>query len=273
MTLLFDTALLDDAATPAAARLDGRTVVVVHAHPDDEAVFTGATIRRLADRGARVVLVTATAGEMGTPRTPLAAGSDLAGVRRAELESAAEELGVARLVLLDRRDSGMAGWESGAHPRALVRADLRGLSTTLAQLVVRESAEAVVGYDADGIYGHPDHVAVHLIGRHAAELAGVTSYEATVDREHLHFAGAHVLDAAASAPRGYGRVTAEITTALAASEQELAAKRRAMAAHTSQIDPAELAVDAFAETYQLEWFIRRGAPALLEELGNAHSLA
>lgn len=266
MSLLLDTLL-----TPPG-RLDGRTVVVLHAHPDDEAIFTGATIRRLADRGARVVLVTATAGELGTPRTPLR-GRDIAEVRRAELEAAAEELGIARLVLLGRRDSGMPGWDSAEHPRALVRADLPALATTVARLAQREGAEAVVAYDADGIYGHPDHVAVHLVGRHAAALAGVTSYEATVDREHLHFAGAHVLDAAASAPGRYGRVTAEISTAVAATPRELAAKRRAMAAHVSQIDPAELDGEQFATSYELEWFVRRGPAALLEELGNAHALA
>ena len=54
MSLLLDTPL------PTPQNLTGRTVVVVHAHPDDEAIFTGATIRRLADHGARVVLVTAT---------------------------------------------------------------------------------------------------------------------------------------------------------------------------------------------------------------------
>src|SRR5688500_8794319 len=159
-----------DHAEPTAHAPDGRTVVVVHAHPDDEAIFTGATIRRLADRGARVVLVTATAGEMGTPRTPLPTGAALPAVRRKELEAAAEELGVARLVLLGRRASGLPGWESATHPQALVRADLRGLAQTLAALVEREQAEAVVSYDADGIYGHPDHVAVHLVGSHAARL-------------------------------------------------------------------------------------------------------
>jgi LmbE family N-acetylglucosaminyl deacetylase len=266
MTLLLDTPL------PPADRLDGRTVVVLHAHPDDEAIFTGATIRRLADRGARVVLVTATSGELGTPRGCLPAGQELADVRKRELERAAEELGVARLVLLGRRDSGLPGWESGAHPRALVRADLRALAGTVARLVVRESAEAVVSYDADGIYGHPDHVAVHLLGRHSALLAGATSYEATVDREHLHFAGAHLLDAAAAEPGRYGRVTAEITTAVAATPGELEAKRRAMAAHVSQIDPRELDAADFAEAYELEWFVRRGATAVLEELGNAHAL-
>jgi LmbE family N-acetylglucosaminyl deacetylase len=266
--------LLHDLPLPPAAPLAGRTVVVLHAHPDDEAIFTGATMRRLADRGARVVLVTATAGEMGSPRVPLK-GRELADVRRAELEAAAEELGVARLVLLGRRDSGLPGWESGAHPHALLRADLRALGHTVARLVERERAEAVVTYDADGIYGHPDHVAVHLLGRCAAELAGVTLYESTVDREHLHFAGAHVLDAASSAVQAgrYGRVTAEITTAVAATPSELAAKRRAMAAHASQIDPAELAADDFADSYELEWFMRRGTAGLLEELGNAHALA
>jgi LmbE family N-acetylglucosaminyl deacetylase len=263
--------LLFDSPVPAAERLDGRTVVVVHAHPDDEAIFTGATIRRLADRGARVVLVTATAGEMGTPRQPLPRGVDLASVRRREVEAAAAELGVARLVLLDQRDSGLRGWDSTQHPRALVRADLQALARTLAALVETEQAEAVVAYDADGIYGHPDHIAVHLLGRHAAALTGVTSYEATVDREHLHFAGDHLLDDAGGQAR-YGRVTAEITTALAATPAELAAKRRAMLAHASQIGADMLDGPDFTETYELEWFVRRGQPALLETLGNAHAL-
>jgi LmbE family N-acetylglucosaminyl deacetylase len=259
--------LLLDAPVPARD-LTGRSVVVVHAHPDDEAIFTGATLRRLADRGARVVLVTATGGELGTPRLPV---GDLTRTRRAELERAAEVLGVERLVLLGRRDSGLPGWEAGRDPRALVRSDLRALARALARLVEAERAEAVVSYDPDGVYGHPDHVAVHLLGSHAAALAGVTSYEATVDREHLRFAGPHVLGEARP-DRRYGRVTAEISTALAATPAELAAKREAMLAHASQIDPAWLDDPSFAETYELEWFLRRGAPALLEELGNAHAL-
>jgi len=34
---------------------DPATVVFFHAHPDDEAIFTGGTMRLLADRGVRVV--------------------------------------------------------------------------------------------------------------------------------------------------------------------------------------------------------------------------
>jgi LmbE family N-acetylglucosaminyl deacetylase len=272
MSLLLD--LPSPADGPAPADLTGRTVVVLHAHPDDEAIFTGATVRRLADRGARVVLVTATAGELGTPKLSLG-GRTVGQVRRAELERSAELLGVARLVLLGRRDSGLPGWEAGRHPRALVRADLPAVARTLARLVEVEQAEAVVGYDADGVYGHPDHVAVHLLARHAAGLAGVTSYDATVDREHLHFAGDHVLDSAvegAGGSRTYGRVTAEISVALAATPRELAVKRAALLAHASQIDEALLG-ERFEETYELEWFLRRGPRALLDELGNAHALA
>src|SRR2546423_13045435 len=43
----------------------GRTVVFFHAHPDDEAIFTGGTMALLAAAGWRVVLVVATAGEQG----------------------------------------------------------------------------------------------------------------------------------------------------------------------------------------------------------------
>lgn len=264
--------LLLDAYPPVPQDLTGRTVVVVHAHPDDEAIFTGATIRRLADHGARVVLVTATQGELGVPKVDLG-GRTVGEQRTLELERAAELLGVSRLVLLGRRDSGVPGWESMEHPRALVRADLAAVARTVARVAEAERAEAVVGYDADGIYGHPDHVAVHLVARHAAALAGVTSYDATVDREHLHFAGGHLLDDAVK-PTGrptYGRVTAEIGVAVAATPRELAVKREALLAHGSQITPAMLS-DRFTETYELEWFVRRGPAAVLEELGNAHAL-
>ena len=65
-------------AAPPAHSVAGRTVLFLHAHPDDEAVFTAATMRRLADAGARVVLVTATAGELGTPLVRLGPGETVA---------------------------------------------------------------------------------------------------------------------------------------------------------------------------------------------------
>jgi LmbE family N-acetylglucosaminyl deacetylase len=250
----------------ASAPLSGRSFLFLHAHPDDEAIFTGITMRRLSALGARVVLVTATAGEEGGSAT----------VRLAELEAACAVLGVARLELLHHRDSGMAGTPANQHPRALRRAQIAPLARRLADLSVEEGAEAIVHYDPDGIYGHPDHVSVHRIGAGAAVLACITGYEATVDREYLHFTGRHLVEG--PAPRRDGRhvagqVSAEITTAVFGAADELSAKRLAMAAHASQIDAAHLLDPAFDEVYRLEWYVRRGEPRALEELGNAHLTA
>src|SRR6266496_4432286 len=178
--------------------LSGRTVVFLHAHPDDEAIFTGVTMHRLARAGARVVLVTATAGELGPVLRPLRAGETLADRRRVELERSCAALGVARLVLLGHRDSGMSGWDANLHPDALAGVDLAAASRRLAELCAAEGAEALVHYDSDGIYRHPDHVAVHRIGTAAAALAQVPGYQATVDRDHLSGRGRHLVEVAAA---------------------------------------------------------------------------
>ncbi len=259
----------------STATLNGRTVIVLHAHPDDEAIFTGVTIRRLADAGARVVMITATNGDLGEEFVPLGAGESISARRTAELERAAEILGVSRLIQLGRRDSGLPGWPANQHPDALMSADIDTLARTVADIAATENAEAVVHYDRQGIYGHPDHVAVHRIGRAAADLARVTAYESTVDREQLRLADGrkHLIYAASKAVRSgpIGHVSAEITLAVAGEERDLRAKRAAIIAHSSQVRDEELAgLDGFAQAYGLEWYVRVGAPALLDELGNAH---
>jgi LmbE family N-acetylglucosaminyl deacetylase len=243
-----------------SSTVHGRTVVVVHAHPDDESIFTAATMRRLADRGARVVLVTATAGELGPVLRPLRPGETLAGRRRAELEHAAAALGVARLVLLGHRDSGMPGWDDNAHPDALAAASVSRVAARLATLCEEENAEALVHYDPDGIYGHPDHVAVHRFGAQAARLTGITAYEATVAGDRA--GTGHLVDRAAG--RRVGR--ADATTVLVATAAERRAKRAAMAAHASQIPPDALHRDGFAGTYGTEWFRRVGPAGLIDSI-------
>src|SRR6478672_7835689 len=141
------------AARPVPTELRGSTVLVLHAHPDDEAIFTGVTLRRLADAGARTVLVVATAGELGVSRVPLRVGETVPERRIAELEQAAELLGVARLALLGCRDSGLPGWASANHARALAAADPLHLAATVARLAADEGATTIVHDDEQGIYG------------------------------------------------------------------------------------------------------------------------
>lgn len=257
------------------ADLTGHTVVALHAHPDDEAIFTGITLRRLADAGARVVLVLATSGDMGESRLPLAAGETVARRRVTELENAAALLGVDRLVLLGRRDSGLPGWASTRHPMAFAGAEPLSMASRIAELVDAEGADTLIYDDESGIYGHPDHHAAHIVGAIAVELTGATGYQMTVDREHLHLAapdGHLVHGAARSAAVAFGRATAEITLAVAGDERHLEIKRAAIAAHASQIGPEHLPAD-LAPAYGYEWFLRSGAPGVLDALGNAHLLA
>jgi len=256
--------------------LVGQTVLALHAHPDDEAIFTGITLRRLADAGARTVLVVATAGELGSSRVELRRGESVPQRRVAELERAAELLGVARLVLLGRRDSGLPGWSSGRHARALATAPILPLARSVAELADAEGAATIVHDDENGIYGHPDHRVAHRVGATAAAMIGAVAYRTTVDRDRLdcHIQDSHtqphlVHGAAGAARVSYGRPSAEITVSLAGSAAELDRKRAAILAHESQVAPADVPAAGFAGAYGREWFSRTGAPGVIDELAAA----
>lgn len=258
-----------------AAGPDG-AVLFLHAHPDDEAIFTGGTMARLATAGHRVVLVVATGGELGLPATP----GDDAGLRdrrMAETRAAAGILGVARVEFLGYRDSGMAGDEANGHPEAFAMADAERVAAAVATIAAEERAVALAAYDERGIYGHPDHVMVHHAGMAAAGRAGVgTVYEATVDREYLHFVETHLVVEAGGvagelglAASGLGVPTVAVTTMVDV-RGVLDRKRRAMLAHASQIPETtssmSLPTQAFAAVYGYEWFLRQGPPGPLEAL-------
>ncbi|MCW0215517.1 MAG: PIG-L family deacetylase [Pseudonocardia sp.] len=257
--------------------LSGHTVLALHPHPDDESIFTGLTLRRLADAGARVVLVMATSGDLGEAFVPLAAGETVARRRLRELEDAAGILGVSRLVLLNRRDSGLPGDPANRHPSALCAAEPLALASRIAEIADAEGADTLVVDDELGIYGHPDHRMSGLVGSIAGELTGATVYRMTVDREHLHVTapGGHLVHGAARAAEvEFGRVTAEIGLAVTGDAAHLAAKRAAMLAHASQITPEHLPEEGFAAAYGYEWFRRTGAtPGALDLLGNAHLIS
>ncbi|MDP8976055.1 MAG: PIG-L family deacetylase [Actinomycetota bacterium] len=258
-------------------------VVFFHAHPDDEAIFTGGTIALLAGHGCRVVLVTATGGEHGARTSSAAAKSELAGQRAAETLRAAALLGLARVEFLGYRDSGMLGDPGNTAPGAFWSADQSVASDHLSGILREERAGTLVVYDQVGIYGHPDHVQAHRVGVKAAEKAGVDCvYEVTVDREYLHFVETHLVveagvpgalgvppDQLGLAGSSLGVPTVEVTTTVDV-RPVLGVKRAAMAAHASQIPETasamRLPTEAFGAVYGFEWFVRRGRPGPLDHL-------
>jgi LmbE family N-acetylglucosaminyl deacetylase len=249
------------------------TFVFFHAHPDDETMSTGGTIARAAAAGHRVVVVTATRGEHGEVADGvLDPGERLVDRRVREIEAAALILGVNRREFLGYVDSGMAGVAENDATESFWRADLDEAAGRLAAILDEERPDVFTIYDDNGQYGHPDHIQVHRVGVRAAALAKVDRvYEATINRDHI----ARLMEMARQegqmegSPEGgpsepFGVPESRITTTVDV-RPWVEVKRRAMAAHASQI-PADsffltLPDEQFAMAFGTEWFIRQGVPS------------
>jgi LmbE family N-acetylglucosaminyl deacetylase len=260
------------------------TLVCFHAHPDDECITTAGTMAQAAANGHRVVLVVATGGEYGEAPDDLAPGETLVERRQAETARSAERLGVARVVWLGYRDSGMTGWEQNGDPRSFLQADLEEAAARVAAILEEEQADVLTVYDFHGNYGHPDHVRVHDVGHRAAELAATAEvYEATFNRDHVmrEMAAARAGGYDMTPPDGdenpdswtddglpFGMPEAEVTTQIDVTPF-IAAKRASLACHASQATDTSFFLsipeDAFLSAFGVEWFIRKGAPPGIRE--------
>jgi N-acetyl-1-D-myo-inositol-2-amino-2-deoxy-alpha-D-glucopyranoside deacetylase len=173
-------------------------VLLAHAHPDDETIATGALISELVDRGARVVLLTASRGERGeivpAVRQLIADDEDaLTAARERELQQALTVLGVSDSYMLGTpparaagkaprryRDSGMrwvrpglAGPADDVPPDALSVADFDEVVADVRALIDTVGPGLVVSYDDNGGYGHPDHHRIREAAMAAAADAAV----------------------------------------------------------------------------------------------------
>ena len=157
------------------------TLAFVHAHPDDEALFTAGTMARAAAEGHRVVLITATDGAAGLSSSRFT--DDLVSHRSDELRRSARILGVDALHHFDYADSGLTGEVSNG----FAHQDVDGIAERIADIAAAEHADVLIGYDPAGGYGHPDHVQVHRATRAAARRLGanVRHFEATLPREPI----------------------------------------------------------------------------------------
>jgi len=241
------------------------TVVAFHAHPDDEAILTGGTLARAVADGHRVAVVVATDGRVSNTDDD---------VRIDELHSSARCLGVHRVECLGYADSGY-GSEFYPDPPGRVRfarADTEEAAQRLAAILRDEGADLLLSYEANGGYGHRDHVQVHHVGKRAAELAATPRVlEATMPREVLTRIGnvARLLRLPAPYPRDVVRtaytpgsaITHRINVFRFAGQ-----KRDALAAHHSQVSNNRAAARLVAVLVRLppqvaglifgrEWFV------------------
>jgi LmbE family N-acetylglucosaminyl deacetylase len=152
------------------------TLMTVHAHPDDETIGTGGTMAKAVAAGRRVVLITATRGEMGeivvpeldTPENHRRLGE----IRMGELERAMHALAVTEWENLGYHDSDMMGRAGNGDPRTFWQADLDEAAGRLVWMIRRFQPDVVTTYNAFGGYGHPDHIRVHDVTVRAYPRAG-----------------------------------------------------------------------------------------------------
>ena len=124
------------------------TVLGIWAHPDDEAYLSGGLMAMARDVGSRVVCVTATRGELGTPDPETWPPHRLAAERAGELACCLKILGVREHHWLGYRDGGCAA------------VAVTAAAEQLCAVVDDVRPDTVLTFGPDGITGHPDHQAV-----------------------------------------------------------------------------------------------------------------
>jgi LmbE family N-acetylglucosaminyl deacetylase len=125
-------------------------LLCILAHPDDESIALGGTLAKYAAEGVETSLIVATRGERGwfDDWNKYPGEYALGRIREQELREAAHVLGIARLEFLDYIDGDL---------------DLANEHKVVAQLVhlLREiRPQVVITFGPDGLYGHPDHIAI-----------------------------------------------------------------------------------------------------------------
>lgn len=142
--------------------MNDKTMIFIGAHPDDETFAVGGTLAQYVAAGVKTYYICATRGEAGAPELAKKRGfADMGAMRWSELECAARALGLANVIHLGYRDSGMPGWADNRHPQALVIAPVAEAAGRIVKIIRELKPQVVVTHDPIGGYRHPDHIATH----------------------------------------------------------------------------------------------------------------
>ena len=207
-------------------------LVCFHAHPDDEAIATGGLMAQTAAAGGRGVLVVATRGERGQPQPGVLSEDDALWEHRIpETFAAAEVLGVDRVEFLGYVDSGMMGESTNDFPYSFWQSDIDRAARRLAAILTEENQTRIEAAMAEQAAALDE---ARAEGVDVPELSDV-----------------------------FGKPEDEITHGVDVTDH-LAAKRAAMAAHSSQISSdswfLSMEDEMFAAAFGTEWYIETGVP-------------
>jgi LmbE family N-acetylglucosaminyl deacetylase len=136
------TTKLSDLGIVAASR-----ILVVMPHPDDEAIFCGGLLHQLSASAIPTRVITMTVGEKSTLRYGLKPADDLAMVRQKELTRSLTILGVTDVHIYH-------------YPDGKLETLGEKIKKTIHTNILEFTPTHVLTLEPDGVYGHPDHVAL-----------------------------------------------------------------------------------------------------------------
>jgi LmbE family N-acetylglucosaminyl deacetylase len=122
-------------------------ILIVMPHPDDEAVFTCGFAQKLVTEGIMTKIVITTRGEKSTYRFGLKRHENLAERRVQEQKKAFKHIGITNFSILDFGDGSLDTKKYDV--MAFLSKEIRQFLPTI-----------LVTLEPDGIYGHPDHIAL-----------------------------------------------------------------------------------------------------------------
>lgn len=242
-----------DRHDPAAQVAALGTILSVWAHPDDETYVCGGIMALAVANGQRVVCVSATAGERGTPDPALWPPERMGRLRRWEAAGAMAILGVSDHRWLDHPDGGLAGL------------DPEGPVGQLVEILDEVRPDTVLTFAPEGGTFHPDHQTVSTWVDEACRRAGATArllHEA-ITQEYLDRWGPVLEDWGAfmTDQRPAGVPAAALALDVRLAGPVLDQKVAALCAMYSQIGPSLSLVgdEAFREMNSRETFVEAQA--------------
>ena len=141
--------------------ITGKRVLAVYGHPDDEGQATG-TLAAFIAEGNDVTLLCTTRGEVGEISDPsLSTPETLGYTRELELRAAMAQIGLTDVRFLPFRDSGTDGTPENDDERCFHQQPPEVAVPAILEVMREVRPHFVFTWQADGGYGHPDHVAVH----------------------------------------------------------------------------------------------------------------
>ncbi|HEX6871501.1 MAG TPA: PIG-L family deacetylase [Micromonosporaceae bacterium] len=204
------------------------TILGIWAHPDDEAYLSAGLMARARDLGNRVVVATATHGELGTADPDAWPRHRLAPVRARELQASLAVLGV--------REHRFLGFADGACAQVEPRAGIEAVQAVIEEV----RPDTIVTFGPDGMTGHDDHVTVSQWTQAAwlATGASATLLHATLTTE-WHERWRALNERVGLWMSGSGPVTALADLHLSVPCDALVGQRKiaALRAHASQTTP------------------------------------